>query len=58
MIPVSRPQINKKDIQAVKEAVASTFIAGGKCIKEFELAVAKHYHRRYAIAVTNATSAL
>src|SRR3989338_9240752 len=57
-IPVSRPEISPPDIEAVKLAVASSFIAGGDNIPKFESAVAGYCRRQYAVAVTNATSAL
>src|SRR3989338_4374236 len=57
-IPVSRPEISSSDIEAVKLAVASSFIAGGDNIPKLETAVAGYCRRQYAVAVTNATSAL
>src|SRR3989338_1099195 len=58
LIPVSRPLISQKDIQFVEKALSSTYVAGGEFIPQFESAVSKYCGRKYAVAVTNATSAL
>lgn len=58
MIPVSRPKMDSRDAKAVTNAILSTFVAGGKKLTEFEKAIASFCGRKYAVAVTNATSAL
>ncbi|MBI4008805.1 DegT/DnrJ/EryC1/StrS aminotransferase family protein, partial [Candidatus Roizmanbacteria bacterium] len=58
LIPVSRPLISKIDINAVAQAVKSTFVANGPSILEFEKQMAIYCGRKYAVAVSNGTQAL
>lgn len=57
-IPVSRPAISKQDITAVTETLSKTYVAGGPQLPAFEQAIAAYCGRKYAVAVSNATSAL
>ncbi|MFH1737760.1 MAG: DegT/DnrJ/EryC1/StrS family aminotransferase [bacterium] len=43
---------------ALEEVIAATAFIGGKPVKEFEQALAKHSDRRFACGVANCTSAL
>ena len=58
MIPVSRPAIDRSDIEYVKRVMRDTFVTGGPQIAEFEEKIAGYCGRKYAVTVTNATSAL
>ncbi|WP_050463159.1 UDP-4-amino-4,6-dideoxy-N-acetyl-beta-L-altrosamine transaminase [Herbaspirillum autotrophicum] len=57
-IPYGRQDINEQDIQAVVDVLKSDWLTQGPTIPRFEEAVASHCGGKYAIAVTNATSAL
>ena len=58
MIYYGRQDINETDIQAVEEVLRSDFLTQGPAIEHFEGKVAEYCGARYAVAVTNATSAL
>lgn len=58
MIYYGRQDINETDIQAVEEVLRSDFLTQGPAIERFEGKVAEYCGARYAVAVTNATSAL
>lgn len=58
MIPVSKPQINESDLQYISNTVKSSYIAGGPELEKFESSIASFCHRKYAVAVSNGTSAL
>ena len=58
MIPYSQQDINQADIDAVVEILRSEFLTQGPTVSSFENAVAKYSGAKYAVAVTNATSAL
>jgi perosamine synthetase len=58
IIPHSKPMINKEDINAVTEVLASGMIAQGEKVKEFEDAVSRFVGTKYAVAVSSGTSAL
>lgn len=57
-IPYGRQDINEQDIQAVVDVLKSDWLTQGPTIPRFEEAVTSHCGGKYAIAVTNATSAL
>jgi len=58
-IPLYKPTIEKDDIEAVKNAVASTFISGdGPECRKFEHELAKYLDVKYAFFTTNCTAAL
>lgn len=58
MIPVSKPDINKSDINFVSGVLKSSFVAGGQELGKFEKEIAAFCNRRFAVAVSNGTSAL
>jgi len=58
MIFYGRQSINQADIEAVKKVLESDWLTQGPDIEEFEQTVADYVHAKYAVAVTNATSAL
>lgn len=57
-IPVSRPSLKSSDSKEISKVVNSSFVAGGPEILKFEKTIANYCHRKYAVAVTNGTSAL
>lgn len=59
-IPVCEPDLTKKEIRYVKEAIESSWISGtGPFVERFEKEYAKQVsHTKYAIAVNSGTSAL
>lgn len=58
MIYYGRQDIDETDVQAVEEVLRSDFLTQGPAIERFERKVAEYCGARYAVAVTNATSAL
>ena len=58
MIYYGRQMIDEDDIDAVIEVLKSDFITQGPAVKRFEESVANYVGVKYAVAVTNATSAL
>lgn len=58
MIPYARQSINEEDIRAVVEVLRSDWLTQGPAVEQFEQAVADYCGARYAVAVSNATSAL
>jgi UDP-4-amino-4,6-dideoxy-N-acetyl-beta-L-altrosamine transaminase len=58
MIPYGRQHISDADIQAVVEVLKSDWLTQGPMLECFEQKVADYCGVRYAIAVSNATSAL
>jgi len=58
IIPHSRPSIDRSDIKAVSQVLASGRIAQGEKVKEFEDAVALYVGKKYGVAVSSGTSAL
>lgn len=58
MLSYGRQSINEEDIQEVLEVLRSDFLTQGPQLRAFETRVAEYCHARYAVAVTNATSAL
>lgn len=58
MIPYSRQQVDKKDIDAVNTALRSKFITQGRKINIFENKICKKIGSKYGVAVNSATSAL
>ncbi|MBU2699162.1 UDP-4-amino-4 [Sporomusaceae bacterium BoRhaA] len=57
-IPYGRQHISDADIQAVAEVLQSDWLTQGPTLERFEQLVADYCGVRYAIAVSNATSAL
>ena len=58
MIPYSKQSINSEDILAVTKVLKSDFLTTGPKVLEFEKNLAKYCNRKYALAVSNGTSAL
>lgn len=58
MIYYGKQSINGKDVQAVQAVLESDFLTQGPVIEKFEKRVAEYCGAKYAVAVTNATSAL
>ena len=58
MIPLSRPFIEKDDIDTVLSVLKSDRLSMGKFTEEFEKAVASYVGTKYAVAVSSGTAAL
>lgn len=58
MIYYGKQNINESDIQAVVDVLKSDFLTQGPVLEQFERKVADYCGAKYAVAVTNATSAL
>ena len=58
MIYYGKQDVNESDIQAVEDVLRSDFLTQGPAIERFENKVAAYCGAKYAVAVTNATSAL
>lgn len=57
-IPHSRPLIDKEDINAVTDVLASGHIAQGEKVREFETRIANFIGTKYGIAISSGTSAI
>ncbi len=57
-IPYGRQQITAEDISAVVETLKSDYLTQGPKIKEFENKFSKYINAKYAVAVSNGTTAL
>ena len=58
MIPYGRQTIEEDDIQAVVDVLRSDYLTTGPKIAEFEKIVADYVGAKYAVAISNGTSAL
>ncbi len=58
MIPIAKPLIDDKEINAVTEVLRSGTIAEGQKVKDFETAFAEYVGTSYAVAVNSGTAAL
>lgn len=58
MIPCGKQTIDQDDIQAVVDVLKSDFLTTGPKIAEFEQTVADYVGAKYAVAISNGTSAL
>lgn len=58
MIPYGRQTIDEDDINAVVDVLKSDYLTTGHKIAEFEQAVASYTGAKYAVAISNGTSAL
>lgn len=58
MIYYGKQDVNETDIEAVEAVLRSDFLTQGPAIERFEHRVADYCGAKYAVAVTNATSAL
>ena len=58
LIPYGRQDIQKDDIDAVREVLQSDFLTQGPMVPHFEQSVAQYTGASHAVAVNSATSAL
>jgi perosamine synthetase len=58
MIPLSRPNLTKTEIEYVNRALDSDFLSNGPMIREFEAKLAVTAGAKYAVAVSSGTAAL
>ena len=58
MIPYGRQTIEEDDIQAVVDVLRSDYLTTGPKIAEFEKMVTDYVGAKYAVAISNGTSAL
>ena len=58
IIPYGRQNIDQNDVDAVINTLQADFLTQGPKVKEFEEKFAEYVGYKYAVAVTNATSAL
>jgi perosamine synthetase len=57
-IPIAKPVLGKKELEAVKEVFESGMLVQGKKVKHFEEKFAEYIGVEHAVAVTNGTVAL
>jgi dTDP-4-amino-4,6-dideoxygalactose transaminase len=57
-IPLLRPYFDSEEIEEIKSVLDSGWVSQGPKVKEFEDKIAEYLCVKYAIAVTNCTSAL
>jgi len=57
-IPLAKPEINKREIDAINKSIKSGWLAHGKYNAIFEKKFAKFIGTKYAVAVNSCTSAL
>lgn len=58
MIRLAIPSIDEDDLQAVREVLASGYLVQGKKVAAFEQIVSNYVGTKYAVAVSNCTTAL
>jgi dTDP-4-amino-4,6-dideoxygalactose transaminase len=58
MIPFIKPYYDEEDIEAVKQVLASGWVAQGPKVEQFEEELTKYLHCKHAITTTNCTQAL
>ena len=57
-IPLLRPYFDLEELEEIQKVLDSGWVSQGPKVKEFEDGIAKYLSVKYAIAVTNCTSAL
>ena len=57
-IPLLRPYFNSEELEEIQKVLDSGWVSQGPKVKEFEDKIAEYLGVKYAIAVTNCTSAL
>ena len=57
-IPLTRPYFDSEELSEVSKVLVSGWVSQGPKVKEFEDEIAEYLSVKYAIAVTNCTSAL
>ena len=58
MIPIAKPYLTKEDAQAAYDTILTGWITQGPRVKEFEDKFAAYTGAKYAVAVSNCTTAL
>lgn len=58
MIPVARPYLTKKEADAASRVILSGWVTQGPKVLEFEQKFARYVGSKYAVAVSNCTTAL
>lgn len=58
MIPIAKPYLNKEDAQAAYDTILTGWITQGPRVLEFEEKFAAYTGAKYAVAVSNCTTAL
>lgn len=58
LVPLSRPDITEKEMDAIKEVIQSPILALGPKLLEFERAISEYVGRKHAVAVNSGTSGL
>src|SRR5437763_5389850 len=58
MIPIAKPYLDKEDAQAAYDTILTGWITQGPKVQQFENAFADYTGARYAVAVSNCTTAL
>jgi perosamine synthetase len=57
-VPLSRPDIDERDIQSVINVLKTPYLSIGPKLTEFENKIANYVGRKFAIGVNSGTSAL
>ncbi len=57
-VPLSRPSITEKEVQAVLEVLSTPYLSLGPRLKEFEARFAEYLSCRYALAASSGTTGL
>jgi len=57
-IYLMRPSVGSEEIKEIRKVVHSKFLTEGKVTHQFEKAIARYTHTKYAVATTSATTAL
>ncbi|MFQ6111749.1 MAG: DegT/DnrJ/EryC1/StrS family aminotransferase [Nitrospinota bacterium] len=57
-VPLSRPSITEKEVQAVLEVLSTPYLSLGPRLKEFEARFAEYLGSRHAVAVSSGTAGL
>ena len=57
-IPISRPQLDRQDIDAVARAMESAWLTGGPLLNNFELALGEYLGAQHVVCLNSGTAAL
>lgn len=58
MIPIAKPYLNKEDAQYAYDTILTGWVTQGPRVQEFEEKFAKYVGSKYAVALSNCTTAL
>ena len=58
MIPIAKPYLTEEEARAAYDAILTGWITQGPKVREFEEKFAQYVGSRYAVAVSNCTTAL